>query len=265
MTILENWRTLAYGDGLDDKAREELWSNYFVVEKGIYEQILSAPETVVEGTVKELAEKYGTDVQTMTGFLDGINESLKGYENPIDTMDEDTVVKIEIDPEKLYYNMVEAKAEWLYGLPQWEQLVPEEKKKNDEYVKKLQVIVNRIGMSGEKGCDDIIKICQYLHANHKPISQVSIGQLCEILSAAPKNMEQRVRRAIAVGMANLAHMGIEDFMNETFTAYSGTLFPFEEIRAEMDHIRGKRKYGGKVSIKKFIDSLMLAADRESRF
>lgn len=54
-------------------------------------------------------------------------------------------------------------------------------------------------------------------------------------------------------------------MNETFTAYSGTLFPFEEIRAEMDHIRGKRKYGGKVSIKKFIDSLMLAADRESRF
>ena len=143
--------------------------------------------------------------------------------------------------------------------------VPEEKKKNDGYVKKLQVILNRIGMSGEKGCDDIIKICQYLHANHKPISQVSIGQLCEILSAAPKNMEQRVRRAIAVGMANLAHMGIEDFMNETFTAYSGTLFPFEEIRAEMDHIRGKRKYGGKVSIKKFIDSLMLAADRESRF
>ncbi len=40
------------------------------------------------------------------------------------------------------------------------------------------------------------------------------------------------------------------------------LFPFEEIRAEMDHIRGKRRYGGKVSIKKFIDSLMLAVDRE---
>ena len=141
--------------------------------------------------------------------------------------------------------------------------MPKEKQKNDAYVKKLQLILNRIGMSGEKGCDDIIKICQYLHANKKPISQVSIGQLCELLSNAPKNMEQRVRRAIAVGMANLAHMGIEDFMNDTFTAYSGTLFPFEEIRAEMDCIRGKRKYGGKVSIKKFIDSLMLTADRES--
>ena len=110
--------------------------------------------------------------------------------------------------------------------------------------------------------DDILRICEYLHNNGRPISQVRIGQLCELLSDAPKNMEQRVRRAIAVGMSNLAHLGIEDFMNETFTAYSSTLFPFEEIRAEMDHIRGKRRYGGKVSIKKFIDSLMLAVDRE---
>ncbi len=62
----------------------------------------------------------------MTGFLDGINESLKGYENPIDTMAEDTVVKIEIDPEKLYYNMVEAKASWLYELPQWSEILSAE-------------------------------------------------------------------------------------------------------------------------------------------
>ena len=52
-------------------------------------------------------------------------------------------------------------------LAEMKEEVPEEKKKNDGYVKKLQVILNRIGMSGEKGCDDIIKICQYLHANHK--------------------------------------------------------------------------------------------------
>ncbi|MTK08887.1 MAG: SEC-C domain-containing protein [Hungatella sp.] len=129
MTILENWRNLAYGEGLDDKEKEELWTQYFKVEKGIYEHILSKPDEVVEGTVEELAKRYGTDVQTMTGFLDGINESLKGYENPVETMDENTVVKIEIDPEKLYYNMVEAKAEWLYSLPQWDQILTEDKKK----------------------------------------------------------------------------------------------------------------------------------------
>lgn len=129
MTLLENWRNLAYGDGLDDKKREELWSGYFAIEKGIYEQILSNPAEVVEGTVKELAEKYGTEVLIMTGFLDGINESLKGYENQIETMDENTVVKIEIDPEKLYWNMVEAKAEWLYSLPQWNAILTPEKRK----------------------------------------------------------------------------------------------------------------------------------------
>ena len=128
-TMLENWRGLAYGDGLAKKQQEELWSRYFQIEKGIYEQILSDPDQVIEGTVKELADKYNTDTLIMTGFLDGINESLKGYENPIETMDEDTQVKIEIDPEKLYYNMVEAKANWLYELPQWDSILSEERRK----------------------------------------------------------------------------------------------------------------------------------------
>ena len=122
---LETWKPHAAMVSMIKK-KEELWTNYFTIEKGIYEKILSNPTEVVEGTVKELAEKYGTEVLIMTGFLDGINESLKGYENPIDTMAEDTVVKIEIDPEKLYYNMVEAKASWLYELPQWSEILSAE-------------------------------------------------------------------------------------------------------------------------------------------
>ena len=128
MTLLENWRNLAYGDGLDDKKKEELWSGYFTIEKGIYEQILANPTEVVEGTVKELAEKYDTEVMIMTGFLDGINESLKGYENPIETMDEDTEVTLAFDKEMLYKNMVDAKADWLYELPQWDKIFDKEKK-----------------------------------------------------------------------------------------------------------------------------------------
>ena len=129
MALLENWRNLAYGNALDDKQKDNLWNGYFHIEKGIYEQILSDPTQVITGTVKELAEKYNTEILIMVVFLDGINESLKGYENPIETMDEDTEVKIEIDPEKLYYNMVEAKATWLYELPQWDAILTEEKRK----------------------------------------------------------------------------------------------------------------------------------------
>ena len=81
MALLENWRNLAYGNGLDDKQKENLWNGYFTIEKGIYEQILSNPTEVITGTVKELAEKYNTEILIMTGFLDGINESLKDYQN----------------------------------------------------------------------------------------------------------------------------------------------------------------------------------------
>lgn len=51
--------------------------------------------------MKELAEKYGQEVLTMVGFLDGIDESLK-EPNPIETMDENTEVSLAFDKEKLY-------------------------------------------------------------------------------------------------------------------------------------------------------------------
>ena len=130
----------------------------------------------------------------------------------------------------------------------------------DRYEKRILYILSRLGMAGEKGSEDILRICTYLHGNGMSISKVKVSSLCERLSDSPKSMEQRVRRAIIVGMSNLAHMGVEDFMNETYTAYSGKLFAFEEIRAEMDMIRGKREYGGKASVKKFLDGLMLEAE-----
>ena len=98
------------------------------IEKEIYEKLLTNPDEEVKGTVKELAEKYGVEVFTMTGFLDGINDSLK-EPNPIETMDEDTVVSLAFDKELLYKNMVDAKADWLYELPQWENIFTEEKRK----------------------------------------------------------------------------------------------------------------------------------------
>ena len=78
--------------------------------------------------MKELAEKYGQDVMTMVGFLDGINDSLKTA-NPIETMEEDTVVSLAFDKELLYKNMIDAKADWLYELPQWKEIFSEEELK----------------------------------------------------------------------------------------------------------------------------------------
>ena len=128
-TILEQWRAIAYDQQADRNKLQRFWANYFNIEKGIYEQILSTPDEPVSGTVKELAEKFNVEVLIMTGFLDGINDSLKNP-NPIETMEEDTEVSLDYDKEKLYYNMVACKADWLYELPQWDNLLDEATRKD---------------------------------------------------------------------------------------------------------------------------------------
>ena len=110
MALLETWRKLAYETEMNQNQATQFWGNYFNLEKGIYEQILPTPYEPVSGTVKELAEKFNVEVLIMTGFLDGINDSLKNP-NPIETMEEDTQVNLDYDKEKLYYNMVGAKAD----------------------------------------------------------------------------------------------------------------------------------------------------------
>ncbi len=128
MSLLQEWRESAYSLDINSKEGQLFWNNYFVIEKGIYEQLLSNPEMVEAGTVKQLADKYGTSIQIMVGFLDGINESLV-TPNPIEEMTEDTEVTLDFDNEKLYYNMVGADAEWLYTLPQWDSLLTEARRK----------------------------------------------------------------------------------------------------------------------------------------
>ncbi len=127
MGLLESWRETAYSTETDKKVLGEFWSDYFQKEKSIYEVLLQNPEEAVSGTVKELAEKFDVTVMEMTGFLDGINESLK-VPNPIEEMDEDTPVSLDFDNEKLYKNMVDAKADWLYQLPAWDAIFDVEKR-----------------------------------------------------------------------------------------------------------------------------------------
>ena len=128
MTLLEQWRSTAYSETANKGDLQRLWTKYFEQEKEIYAQLLANPAEEVKGTVKELAEKYDVTVMTMTGFLDGINDSLI-EQNPIETMEEDTHVSLAFDKKKLYMNMVDAKADWLYELPMWDNIFDKETKR----------------------------------------------------------------------------------------------------------------------------------------
>ena len=128
MSLFENWRSTAYNNEQNEKEKGKFWEGYFKMEESIYEKILSNPEEIVEGTVKELAERFETDILLFTGFLDGINDSLV---NPmkLEEIEESSIAKLELDFEKLYYNMLAAKAEWLYSLPQWDSILAAERRK----------------------------------------------------------------------------------------------------------------------------------------
>jgi len=128
MALLKKWLDMAYSETANKGDLQRLWAEYFQKEKDIYAELLKNPEEVVSGTVKELAEKYSVDIMTMTGFLDGINDSLKEV-NPIEEMEEDTSVNLGFDKELLYKNMVAAGADWLYELPEWEEIFDEDKRK----------------------------------------------------------------------------------------------------------------------------------------
>ncbi len=128
MALLKKWRDMAYSETANKGDLQRLWATYFEDEKNIYADLLANANEVVTGTVKELAEKYDVDLMTMTGFLDGINDSLVAP-NEIDTMEEDTVVSLQFDQELLYKNMVAAQADWLYSLEEWNTILEEDRRK----------------------------------------------------------------------------------------------------------------------------------------
>ena len=128
MALLEQWRKVAYSETADKGELQRMWMAYFEQEKEIYAKLLKNPDEVVKGTVKELSEKYDVTIMTMTGFLDGINDSLVEA-NPIEEMEEDTVVNLGFDKALLYKNMVAAGADWLYGLEEWNDIFDEETRK----------------------------------------------------------------------------------------------------------------------------------------
>ena len=125
MSLINDWRDMAYSPTADKGELQRLWQDYFKKEKNIYIELLKEPDTEVKGTVKELAERYGITVMEMTGFLDGLNDSLKKA-NDIENMTEDTEVSLGFDKEKLFRNMVDAKADWLYELPEWDDIYSKE-------------------------------------------------------------------------------------------------------------------------------------------
>ncbi len=129
-------------------------------------------------------------------------------------------------------------------------------KKEPAHITKAKDILQRLGIIGEIGSKDIINVVDYMITHRDIASDMTLTELCAQFSDTPKSVEQRIRRTANTAMVNLAHLGLEDYSNDTFMEFSNTLFNFEQIRTEMDHIRGRNLKGGNVKIRNFLNALV---------
>ncbi len=127
MSLYKEWLQISENHE-NQQAEVKFWEEYLKVEASIYNKILIEKTKVVEGKLSDLAVKYDTNNEFFMGFLDGINESIVEELN-LEEITSDSDIKIEIDWEKLYYNMVAVEAHWLYNLTAWDGVLSFDKRK----------------------------------------------------------------------------------------------------------------------------------------
>ncbi|MDR7867573.1 MAG: response regulator [Sporomusaceae bacterium] len=132
----------------------------------------------------------------------------------------------------------------------------------------LYKVFSDLGILGEVGAKSIYQMAKLLAASDR-LTDDSPYQLNEIYQQMAqdagqdtKTIEQRVRRAIAKALQNMANVGIEDYHNDRFQTYSTALFDFSEVRQEMNFVQGKSPYHGKINVKKFVEGLVFLASNE---
>lgn len=125
MTLYKQWIKLM--EDQTEETFEDFWKEYSQTETRIYEHILSHKDEHLAGSFDELVKKFDANPVIFMGFLDGINTSLNTV-NQLEDIKEDTALDLDVDFEKLFFNMLKADADYLYTLPQWDDVLTEEKR-----------------------------------------------------------------------------------------------------------------------------------------
>lgn len=120
----------------------------------------------------------------------------------------------------------------------------------------VRYLLTMLGMNGEKGTADILKICEHLLEYGNNYSADEIKLIAQECDESVKNIEQRIRRAIKKGLSNAANAGIDDYSSDIFQIYAGYVFDFTSLKDEMSFQKGLTQTGGRVNIGKFMDGLI---------
>lgn len=153
MSLYTQWTEMVV-EYVKTKGEKAFWAEYTKVETEIYKDLLANHKEAVKTTIADLAKKYETSVEFIMGFVDGINDSLNNSYD-LETLDENTELTLDVNLEKLYFNMLEAKANYLYTLPQWDGIFSVEKRKEIQKAYKTTNMVindNKVGRNDACPC-----------------------------------------------------------------------------------------------------------------
>ena len=153
MSLYKQWTDMVV-EYVKARGEEAFWDEYMKIETALYKEILGKHTEKLTCTIKDLASNQNTTEEFIMGFIDGINDSLK---NPLDleALTADKEITLEVDLEKLYFNMLDAKAEYLYTLSQWDGIFSPEKRKEIQKKYRESIIVrneNKIGRNDPCTC-----------------------------------------------------------------------------------------------------------------
>ena len=153
MSLYTQWTEMVV-EYVKTKGENAFWAEYTKIETAIYKDLLANHKEAVKTTIADLAKKYETSVEFIMGFVDGINDSLNNSYD-LETLDENTELTLDVNLEKLYFNMLEAKANYLYTLPQWDGIFSVEKRKEIQKAYKTTNMVindNKVGRNDACPC-----------------------------------------------------------------------------------------------------------------
>lgn len=153
MSLYSNWTDMVV-EYVKTKGEKAFWDEYSAIETKIYRDLLADHKNVKKVMILNLAKEYNTTEEFIMGFVDGINDSLN---NPYDleSVDSNTELVFDINLEKLYFNMLDAKADYLYNLSQWDGIFSVEKRHEIEKEYKDSKIVrneNKVGRNDPCPC-----------------------------------------------------------------------------------------------------------------
>jgi two-component system, response regulator YcbB len=141
-------------------------------------------------------------------------------------------------------------------------------------------LISDLGMIGEGGSEDLLKILGHLENEKQrlgsvytfpPLKEIFAGIAADKLGDQAneaeiqkemKASEQRVRRALYQALIHIASLGLTDYTNPKFEAYSSTFFDFSEVRKKMLQLEDKNEKlsnQSRINMKKFIQALYMEA------